>query len=156
MSLPTTALAAALALFAAAGSPGDDPWPFGDARANPPAAAPAQPDALTSIRDRLADVSKPFTLVVRLELKPESVAEFTGLALTAQEATRREPGALTYEFSKSSQTPTSIVLYEHWRSFGDLEKHFQSEATKALLGKLGDLTAKPPQIDVYLPFEPGH
>jgi quinol monooxygenase YgiN len=107
---------------------------------------------LESIKSELANPNEPFVLTVAVSLKPGAESEFVAVAKLAALGTRRESGNLAYEFHRSPTDATKIFLFEKWRSFADLERHFHLEHTQAILAKTGELSAEPPVIRVYVPL----
>lgn len=155
--LPISALAASLALFAAAGTPDEAPWPFGSADPKPSVSkTPAKVDPIAFVRDRLADPSKPFTMIVHIDVKADSASEFTKLANPVQELAQHENGVISYQVVRGAQAPASFVISESWNSLADLEKHLSSDAAKALLAKLPELTSRTPTIEVFTPLPAGN
>lgn len=98
-----------------------------------PATQPANP--LDALKAKLPDPNKPFTLVVEYKLKPgqETFEAFRKLARTVAEGTRREPGFDTYEFHRGIDDPTQVLLFEKWKKFADLEKHFAEKHTSEFI-----------------------
>jgi quinol monooxygenase YgiN len=63
-------------------------------------------------------------------------------------ATHEEPGCLVYALHRDTSDPHHFVLVERWRSQEDLDAHFATAHTQALLafaGEPGNL-AQPPSL----------
>lgn len=108
---------------------------------------------LSLIRSKLADPSRPFTLLAQLAAKPgqgDAVAQ----AITASGAitlTQQEPGCLAYDICRDVESPDCFIAYEHWRDFSALASHLTTEHFTDLGTALHDLLAGPPKLRVLSP-----
>ena len=96
----------------------------------------------------------PFTLVVEYKLKPgaENFDAFRKLARAAADGTRREPGFDTYEFHRGIDDPTQVLLFEKWRKFADLEKHFAEKHTGEFIETSKQYLAEPGKLRLMQPM----
>jgi quinol monooxygenase YgiN len=106
---------------------------------------------VSSIRARLKDPDKPFTVVVSLKVKKGAGPKLEAAFAKAIKATRKEKGCIAYDLNRDAKDPTRYVVYERWKSLADLKAHLESAHIKALFGALAGLTAGPPESRVLLP-----
>lgn len=125
---------------------------LGFAQQQPAGSQPASP--LAALKAKLADPSKPFTLVVEYKLKPgqENFDAFSKLAKAAAEGTRREAGYYMYDFNRGIDDPTQVLLFEKWRNFADLEKHFAEKHTSDFIESSKQYLAEPGKLRLMQPM----
>ncbi|MFN0135479.1 MAG: putative quinol monooxygenase [Phycisphaerae bacterium] len=125
---------------------------LGFAQQQPAASQPASP--LDALRAKLPDPSKPFTLVVEYKLKPgaDNYDAFRKLAKAAADGTRREPGFDAYEFHRGIDDPTQVLLFEKWKKFADLEKHFAEKHTGEFIEASKQYLAEPAKLRLMSPM----
>ncbi len=63
----------------------------------------------------------------KILIKPERRAEAERAALAMVEATRREPGCISYAFYADLVEPGTFFVFEEWESDEALLAHFQTE-----------------------------
>ncbi|GIW86569.1 MAG: hypothetical protein KatS3mg108_0893 [Isosphaeraceae bacterium] len=106
---------------------------------------------IAQVRAAVTDASKPFVMVIRIEVRPGKGPELERAFAPAVAATRREKGCLAYDLARAAGSPESYILYERWASLDDLKAHLETPHITELLPKLGEITAEPVQMDLYLP-----
>jgi quinol monooxygenase YgiN len=57
---------------------------------------------------------------------PDAIARARAALVKMQEATRSEPGCISYGFSIDVADPARIVIAERWRAMADLEAHIKT------------------------------
>lgn len=62
--------------------------------------------------------------------------------------TREEAGCIRYDLHRGTDDPAVFIFYETWKSKQDLEEHLEKPYLQALLGKIKDLFAEPPVINL--------
>ena len=87
--------------------------------------------------------AKQHTVLVVVEAKPgmEQVLEATLAAVV--EPSRSESTNIEYRLHRDINNPAQFFLYENWTSAADHQLQFQKPYIVELVGKLGDLLAKP-------------
>lgn len=80
-------------------------------------------------------------MAVSAPIKPEHRDEMIQAAITVQDATRHEPGCITYVFYTEVADPNQFLAYEVWESAEALELHMQQEHTRTFLEKVGKTAA---------------
>ena len=63
------------------------------------------------------------------------------LARTMAEATRTEPGCVSYDFYIGLQDPNTLMLFQEWDDMDALMAHFQTEHMELFLRELPGLTS---------------
>jgi quinol monooxygenase YgiN len=100
---------------------------------------------------KLKDQNKPFTLIVILTAKEDKIADFEAAFVPAIRETRKEKGCLNYELNRDPSNANAYMMYERWKTLPDLDAHLKTKHITELIGKLGDLTSKPPEFRILLP-----
>lgn len=84
-------------------------------------------------------------IVVKYDVKPESVEKFPEAVRAFAEAVREEPGNLWFEWSKSLENPNEFVLVEAFTDEG-AEPHVKSDHFAAGLEAMRPHLATTPKI----------
>ena len=108
------------------------------------------------VKASVKDPTKPFTLLVTLQVKEGDSDRFEAAFAKVVAPTHREKGCLAYELNRDPKTPTSYLLYERWQSLAALETHLRSEHITTLLGQIGEMVAAPPELRVLVPVGDGN
>jgi quinol monooxygenase YgiN/uncharacterized protein YndB with AHSA1/START domain len=106
---------------------------------------------LSMIRARLKDDTKPFTLIIRTRMHEGLQHTVDAAFAAAREQTLAEPGALSFELNHDSANPDEIVVYESWRSLGDIEVHMRKPYFTALRSAFEAMAAGSPELQVLTP-----
>ncbi|MFI1256283.1 putative quinol monooxygenase [Streptomyces netropsis] len=85
-------------------------------------------------------------IVVKFTVRPERSDEWLTLVDDFTQATRREPGNVFYEWSKSVDDPHQFVLVEAFKDARAGEEHVNSEHFKTAMAWMPDVIAKTPDI----------
>ena len=64
-------------------------------------------------------------VIATLSIKPGTVAQLFGLAQPCIDATRNEPGCISYDLNQSLSDENRLVFVESWKSREDLNQHFK-------------------------------
>ena len=116
------------------------------------AAAQDKPNPiLETVKAKVKDGKKPFTMLVHIKVKDGMGAKAEAAFGPAIKATLKEKGCLRYELNRDTDSPTGYILYERWSSLPDLDAHLKTAHITKLLADLGDLLAGAPEIKVMLP-----
>jgi quinol monooxygenase YgiN len=84
-------------------------------------------------------------IVVKWTIRPERSGEWLTLVDDFTQATRREPGNIFFEWSRSVDSPHQFVLVEAFRDDAGAA-HVNSDHFKAAVAWMPDLIAESPQI----------
>jgi quinol monooxygenase YgiN len=103
------------------------------------------------VKASLKDPTKPFAMLVSLQVKEGTAEKFEAAFKKAIKPTRAEKGCLAYELSRDTKAPTQYLLYERWANLASLEAHLKAPHITTLLKELGELLAGPPDLRVLVP-----
>lgn len=88
------------------------------------------------------------SVIARLTVKKEMVAEAVKMLQDLQVATRKEPGCNMYQLHQSIEDETIFVLYESWIDKNSLDNHFQSPHFKSWLDEEKKYIAGPAEVTI--------
>ena len=88
-------------------------------------------------------------VVARAKAKPDHVAQVREILTALVDATRREPGCLSYELLQNHADPTDFVFVEWWANVAAEQAHFVTPHLLGTLQQLSGLLASEPQICRY-------
>lgn len=71
-----------------------------------------------------------------IPIKPELRAEALGAARTMADATRAEPGCISYEFYVGLSDPDTLLLFQEWESMEALMDHFETPHMEVFVREL--------------------
>jgi quinol monooxygenase YgiN len=90
-------------------------------------------------------------IVATLTVKPETRAELIAAATACINATRKEPGNITYDLHESVTDPTKMVFVEQWDNEEALVPHRTAEHVKAFGRVAAKCMTAPPKIEIITP-----
>lgn len=82
--------------------------------------------------------------IVRMEFRPEAVADFEALFAERKNQIRAVDGCLHLELWRDSGSPNVYLTYSHWKSETALDHYRFSEFFKDTWGRTKALFAAPP------------
>jgi quinol monooxygenase YgiN len=93
--------------------------------------------------------AKLLTVVAQVKAKPgkESLVQQELLSLVAP--SRKDAGCLNYDLHQSLDNPAIFMFHENWTSKAHLDQHLQKPDLQAVLARVGQLVAEPPQITLW-------
>ncbi len=91
-------------------------------------------------------------IVVKHPVRPEYADDWATIVAPFTEATRAEPGNISFEWARSIDDPSVYVLVEAFAESDAGAAHVNSEHFKAAVAKMPDLLAARPQI-IYADIE---
>ena len=86
----------------------------------------------------------------KVAVRPERRDEAVRAALAMAEATRKEDGCITYQFSSDLADRNLIFIFEEWESDEALALHFQTEHMQVFRKQLPGLLAGPSTVKRYV------
>jgi len=84
---------------------------------------------------------------IRAEPGKESLVRQELLSLVAP--SRQDDGCLNYDLHQALDNPALFLFHENWASKGHLDRHLQKPELQAVLSRVGQLVAEPPQITLW-------
>jgi quinol monooxygenase YgiN len=94
---------------------------------------------------------KPFTMVVKFQIKAEEIAKFEAEAAKCVAATVKEKGCRMYECNADREVKGTYYFLEKWDNAAAIEAHLKEAHTQALLGLAGQVSVAPPTISFVTP-----
>jgi quinol monooxygenase YgiN len=93
--------------------------------------------------------AKPLTVIAQFKAKPgkESLVRQELLSLLAP--SRKDAGCLNYDLHQAPDNPAPFLFHENWTSKAHLDQHLQKPNLQAVLARVGQLVAEPPQITLW-------
>ncbi len=88
-------------------------------------------------------------VVAHLTSKPETVAETQAALEGLMAPTRMEDGCIKYELHQNNADPTRFCFVEEWTSDAALDAHLATPHLQALVARVPELLACPPDIGRY-------
>jgi quinol monooxygenase YgiN len=88
-------------------------------------------------------------VLARVSAKASSVEQVRTILIGLVEATRKEPGCLSYQFLQNRSDPNDFVSVEEWESAAAEQAHFSTVHLKDALVKLAGHLAAEPDIRRY-------
>ncbi len=92
---------------------------------------------------------KSLTVVATFKAKPDREAVLRQELLALTPVTRKEPGCINYDLYQAADNSGHFLFHENWVSKQHLDDHLARPHLQALLTKLPELIAEPPQITLW-------
>ena len=95
-------------------------------------------------------IEQPLVVIAYLQVKPEYRQTFLDLANNVVKQTNEtEPGAISYTFYESQDTPNLFFFFEDWQNEAAFEEHLQKSYTKSLTGKYSEILEESADVRIY-------
>ena len=104
-----------------------------------------------AVKASLKDPTKPFVMLVNLEIKDGTATKLEAAFAKARAATRKEKGNKAYSLNRSTKAPNEYVVYERWENFAALQAHLKTPHFAALLTEVSDMLDGAPEVKVFIP-----
>ena len=93
---------------------------------------------------------QPLIVIAYLQVKPEHRQTFLDLATKVAKLTNEtEPGANSYTFYESQDSPNLFFFFEDWQNQAAFEEHLQKTYTKSLIEKYPEILAESADVRIY-------
>lgn len=102
---------------------------------------------------QLKDPAKPFTLLVRFQVREGAQEEIEAAFARARTPTSKEEGVMTYHLNREAKDASRFVVYERWRSLADLEAHLRTPYITTLRNEFNSMIAGVPDFHMLIPAE---
>jgi quinol monooxygenase YgiN len=106
---------------------------------------------IVAVKSRLKNPDKPFTLLVRVQVKEGAGKQFEAAFAKAITGTRKEKGNLAYQLNRDTENPTRYLVYERWKDLAALEAHLKAPHIQALFAELPKVTDGAPESQILIP-----
>ncbi|MDH4088744.1 MAG: antibiotic biosynthesis monooxygenase [Nitrospira sp.] len=94
-------------------------------------------------------VDRSLCVIARAKAKTDQVAQVREILTALVDATRREPGCLSYELLQNHDDPTDFAFVERWASPAAEQAHFATQHISVALQQVVGLLAADPEICRY-------
>jgi quinol monooxygenase YgiN len=85
----------------------------------------------------------------KFKVKPESRDDMIALARSLFDASRAEPGNITYNFYEDRGNDDCFLFFEEWQSQEATDFHFQTPYFKAFMDRFPTMITGQPEITIY-------
>lgn len=89
------------------------------------------------------------TVVARAVVKEGQEDAFVSVAKVLVEATRKEPGCISYTFYQSPMSPVSFIFYEEYKDGEAFNNHANSEHFKVFAAAIPGILAEELAIEQF-------
>src|ERR1017187_489043 len=89
------------------------------------------------------------TVVAQIKAKPGQEDQVRRELLSLVAPSRKDAGCLNYDLHQAIDNPALFLFHENWTSKAHLDQHLQKPELQAVLARLGQLVAEPPQITLW-------
>ena len=86
------------------------------------------------------------TVIAQIKAKPGKESQVRQELLSLVTPSRKDAGCVNYDLHQALDNPALFMFHENWVSKAHLDGHLQKPDLQAVLAKLGQLVAEPPQI----------
>ncbi len=93
--------------------------------------------------------AKTLTVVAHVKAKPGKEAEVRRELLSLVGPSRKDAGCVNYDLHQAVDDPRQFLFHENWTSKQHLDQHLQKPDLQAVLARVSQLVAEPPQITLW-------
>ena len=93
--------------------------------------------------------AKSLTVIAQIKAKPGKETQVRQELLSLVAPSRKDPGCLNYDLHQALEKPTLFLFHENWASKAHLDQHLQKPDLQAVLARVGQLVAEPPQVTLW-------
>ena len=97
---------------------------------------------------RLMNV-KSLTVVAHVKAQPGREADVRRELLSLVAPSRKDAGCLNYDLHQGVDNPALFMFHENWTSKTHLDRHLQKPDLQAVLARVAQMVAEPPQITLW-------
>ncbi len=93
--------------------------------------------------------AKSLTVVAQIKAKPGKEAEVRKELLSLVVPSRKDAGCINYDLHQAANNPALFMFHENWASKAHLDRHLRKPGLQAVLTRVGEMVAEPPQITLW-------
>ena len=93
--------------------------------------------------------AKSLTVVAQIKAKPGKESQVRQELLSLVAPSRKDAGCLNYDLHQELDKPGHFLFHENWASKAHLDAHLQKPELQAVLARVGQMVAEPPQITLW-------
>jgi quinol monooxygenase YgiN len=97
----------------------------------------------------MSETKKNLTVVALIKARPGKEADVRRELLSLVDPSRKDAGCVNYDLHESTETPGQFMFHENWTSKALLDAHLAKPDLQAVLGRVIQHVAEPPQILLY-------
>lgn len=92
---------------------------------------------------------KTLTVIAHVKAKPGKESEVRKELLSLVAPSRKDPGCINYDLHQGTDNLALFLFHENWSSKAHLDQHLAKPDLQAVLARVGELVAEPPQITLW-------
>jgi quinol monooxygenase YgiN len=89
------------------------------------------------------------TVIAQFKAKPGRESHVRKELLSLVASSRTDVGCLNYDLHQALDNPAMFLFHENWITESHLEQHLQKPDLKAVLARLEQMVAEPPQLMLW-------
>ena len=89
------------------------------------------------------------TVIAQFKAKPGKESQVRQELLSLVAPSRKDAGCLNYDLHRGLDDPALFLFHENWSSKAHLDAHLQKPDLQAVLTKVSQLVAEPPQVTLW-------
>jgi quinol monooxygenase YgiN len=93
--------------------------------------------------------AKLLTVIAQVKAKPGKEAAVRKELLSLVGPSRKDAGCINYDLHQAADNPAQFLFHENWTSKAHLDAHLAKPDLQAVLKRVGELVAEPPQISLW-------
>jgi quinol monooxygenase YgiN len=93
--------------------------------------------------------AKTLTVIAQVRAKPGKENQVRQELLSLVAPGRKDAGCINYDLHQATDNPALFLFHENWASKGHLDAHLNKPDLQAVIGRVGQLVAEPPQITLW-------
>src|SRR5512136_3004031 len=93
--------------------------------------------------------AKSLTVVAQIKAQPGQEGQVRQELLSLVAPSRKDAGCLNYDLHQGLDNPALFLFHENWVSKAHLDAHLQKPDLQAVLARVGQMVAEPPQITLW-------
>ena len=93
--------------------------------------------------------AKTLTVVAQIKATPGKEDQVRQELLSLVAPSRQDAGCVNYDLHQALDNPALFLFHENWISKAHLDAHLQKPDLQAVLARVGQVVAEPPQITLW-------
>jgi quinol monooxygenase YgiN len=93
--------------------------------------------------------TKSLAVIAQIKAKPGKENSVRQELLSLVAPSRKDTGCLNYDLHQGLDNPALFLFHENWTSKAHLDQHLQKPDLQAVLARVSQLVAEPPQITLW-------
>ena len=98
--------------------------------------------------------AKYLTVVAHVKARPGMERQVRQELLSLVQPSRKDEGCISYALHQSVENLSQFYFHENWTSKECLDRHLQQPYLQAVLARIGQMVADPPQITLWEKISP--